>query len=127
MHPEQHYIQDHFDLYQNIDDPAYLEKEETFESWYENPIDLPGRWYLQVMRELFKETRLAKGTFIGLGRQLNLKNITCPVYLLADESTTSPPRNRFLTLRNILARQRTRSRRSSLPAATSASSWARAR
>ena len=23
MHPEQHYIQDHIDLYEHIDDPAY--------------------------------------------------------------------------------------------------------
>jgi poly(3-hydroxyalkanoate) synthetase len=27
MHPEQHYIQDHVDLYEHIDDPAYLAKE----------------------------------------------------------------------------------------------------
>jgi polyhydroxyalkanoate depolymerase len=83
MHPEQHYFEEHIDLYEHIDDPVYLAKEETFESWYENPIDLPGRWYLQVMSELFKENRFAKGTFVGLGRRLNLKDITCPVYLLA--------------------------------------------
>jgi pimeloyl-ACP methyl ester carboxylesterase len=35
MHPEQHYVQDHLDLYEHIDDPAYLAKEETFASWYE--------------------------------------------------------------------------------------------
>ena len=86
MHPEQHYFQDHIDLYEHIDDPVYLAKEETFESWYENPIDLPGRWYLQVIKQLFKENRLAKGTFVGLGRRLNLKDITCPVYLLAGEA-----------------------------------------
>ena len=86
MHPAQHYIQDHIDLYEHIDDPAYLAKEETFESWYENPIDLPGRWYLQVITQLFKENRLAKGEFVGLGRKLSLRNITCPVYLLAGAS-----------------------------------------
>ncbi|MEK6290789.1 MAG: esterase, partial [Paraburkholderia tropica] len=72
--------------YEHIDDPAYLKKEEAFESWYENPLDLPGRWYLQVIRKIFRENRLAKGTFVGLGRVLNLKSITCPVYLLAGES-----------------------------------------
>ncbi len=83
MHPEQHYIQDQIDLYENIDDPAYLAKEETFNSWYENPIDLPGRWYLQVITQLFKENRLAKGEFVGLGRKLSLRDITCATYLLA--------------------------------------------
>jgi poly(3-hydroxyalkanoate) synthetase len=86
MHPEQHYIEEHIDLYEHIDDPAYLAKQETFESWYENPIDLPGRWYLQAIQQLFKENRLAKGEFVGLGRRLDLAAIVCPVYLLAGES-----------------------------------------
>lgn len=86
MHPEQHYFAEQIDLYEHIDDPDYLSKEETFASWYENPIDLPGRWYLQVIKQLFKENRLAKGTFAGLGRRLNLKDIACPVYLLAGET-----------------------------------------
>jgi polyhydroxyalkanoate depolymerase len=86
MHPEKHYVEDHVDLYEHIGDPVYLAKRETFESWYENPIDLPGRWYLQAIRQLFKENRLAKGEFVGLGRRLNLKDVTCPVYLLAGDS-----------------------------------------
>jgi len=91
MHPEQHYFKEHIDLYEHIGDPAYLAKEEAFYSWYENPIDLPGRWYLQVIKQLFKENRLAKGQFVGLGRRLNLRDITCPIYLLAgaaDDITT---------------------------------------
>ncbi len=70
----------------------YLKKEETFESWYENPIDLPGRWYLQVIQRLFQENRLANGQFVGLGRRLNLHDITCPAYLLAgaDDDITTP-------------------------------------
>jgi poly(3-hydroxyalkanoate) synthetase len=91
MHPEQHYIKEQIDLYEHIDDPAYLAKKETFESWYENPIDLPGRWYLQAIIQLFKENRLAKGEFVGLGRQLDLRDISCPTYLLAgaaDDITT---------------------------------------
>jgi poly(3-hydroxyalkanoate) synthetase len=91
MHPEQHYFKEFIDLYEHIGDRAYLAKEEAFDSWYENPIDLPGRWYLQVIEQLFKENRLAKGQFVGLGRRLDLRNITCPTYLLAgaaDDITT---------------------------------------
>lgn len=91
MHVGERYIQDHLDLYEKLEDPVYLAKEEAFESWYENPIDLPGRWYLQVIEQLFKENRLAKGSFVGLGRKLHLRDITCPVYLLAganDDITT---------------------------------------
>ncbi len=92
MHPERHYFQDQLDLYEHIDDPGYIAKEEAFNSWYENPIDLPGRWYLEVITQLFKENRLARGEFIGLGRKLDLRNITCPTYLLAgaDDDITTP-------------------------------------
>ncbi len=86
MHPDQHYLGEFVDLYEHVDDPAYVRKEEAFARWYENPIDLPGRWYLQAIEQLFKENRLAKGTFVALGRKLNLNTITCPVYLLAGES-----------------------------------------
>jgi len=86
MHPEQHYVAEHVELWEHIGDPAYKAKTETFEAWYEDPLDLPGRWYLQAIRELFKENRFAKGEFVGLGRRLNLKSIVCPVYLLAGES-----------------------------------------
>ena len=91
MHPEEHYFEEHIDLYEHIDDPVYIAKRETFESWYENPIDLPGRWYLQAIRQLFMENRFAKGEFIGLGRRLSLRDIRRPVYLLAgaeDDITT---------------------------------------
>jgi len=92
MHPAQHYVRDHVDLYEHVDDPVYIAKEETFASWYENPIDLPGRWYLQVIRQLFQENRLAKGKFVGLGRRLDLRDIRCPSYLLAgaDDDITTP-------------------------------------
>jgi len=102
MHPDQHYMQDHIDLYEHIDDPAYLKKEENFESWYENPIDLPGRWYLQAIVQLFKENRLAKGSFVALGQTLNLRDITCPVYLLAGESDDITTREQVFDARKYL-------------------------
>lgn len=83
---------EHIDLLEHIEDPVYVKKREAFASWYENPIDLPGRWYLQVISQIFKENRLAKGEFVALGRRLDLKAIRCPVYLLAgeaDDITTS--------------------------------------
>jgi poly(3-hydroxyalkanoate) synthetase len=85
-HPEQHYIDDHIDLYEHIDDPLYVAKRETFERWYENPLDLPGRWYLQAIRQLFKENLFAKGEFVGLGRHLNLEDVKCPIFMIAGDS-----------------------------------------
>jgi poly(3-hydroxybutyrate) depolymerase len=86
MHPEQQYVDKYLDLYAHIEDESYVKRTERFERWYENPIDLPGRYYLQAIRELFKENRFARGTFVGLGRRLSLEDLTMPLYLMAGET-----------------------------------------
>ena len=91
MHPDEQYLDKYIDLYEHIEDKCYVKRTERFERWYENPIDLPGRYYLQAIKDLFKENRLAKGRFVALGRKLNLKDIWVPLYLLAgdgDDITT---------------------------------------
>jgi poly(3-hydroxybutyrate) depolymerase len=96
MHPGKQYFEKYEELYRNIDDKEYRKKFEKFESWYEYTIDLPGSFYLQVVKELFKENRLFKGDFIGLGKKLSLKNIKCSVYLLAGErDDITPPEQVF--------------------------------
>jgi len=85
MNPEQQYVDKYLDLYRHIEDKCYIKRTEQFERWYENPIDLPGRYYMQAIQLLFKENRLAKGEFVALGRKLDLKAIRSPLYLLAGE------------------------------------------
>jgi len=91
MHPEKQF-EKYLDLYQHIEEKNYIERTETFERWYENPVNLPGAFYLQAVQQLFKENRLARGEFIGLGKRLSLKNITCPVYLVAGEADDITPK-----------------------------------
>ncbi len=91
MHPGEQYVGKFVDLYDHIEDKGYIKRTERFERWYENPIDLPGRYYLQAIKELFKDNRFAKGDFEALGRRLSLAAIDCPLYLLAgaaDDITT---------------------------------------
>lgn len=97
MHPGKQYFEKYEELYRNIDDEDYRKKFEKFESWYEYTIDLPGSFYLQVVKELFKENKLVKGKFVGLGKKLNLKDIKCPLYILAGErDDITPPEQVFL-------------------------------
>ncbi|HPR06633.1 MAG TPA: alpha/beta fold hydrolase [Denitromonas sp.] len=91
MKAEEQYLGKFIDLYEHIENKNFLRRTERFERWYENPIDLPGAYYLQTIQQLFKENRFAKGEFVGLGQRLSLKDIVCPVYLLAgsdDDITT---------------------------------------
>jgi poly(3-hydroxybutyrate) depolymerase len=86
MHPGQQFMGKYIDLFAHIEDKSYIKRTEHFERWYENPIDLPGVYYLQAVKLLFKENQLAKGRFVGLGRKLQLKDINMPAYLLAGQS-----------------------------------------
>jgi len=86
MHPGEQYLGKFVDLYEHIEDGRYLNRTETFERWYENPIDLPGRYYLQAIDLLFRENQLSCGRFVALGRRITLRDITCPLYLLAGEA-----------------------------------------
>ncbi|MCB1901816.1 MAG: alpha/beta fold hydrolase [Zoogloeaceae bacterium] len=107
MHPDVQYMQKYLELYEHMNDPDYLSKTETFEAWYENPIDLPGRWYLQAINQLFKENRLAKGEFVGLGKKLDLADITCPTYLLAGASDDITTREQVFAARDLLGTPKT--------------------
>ena len=90
MHPEKQW-EKYIDLYEHIEDKNYIERVENFERWYENPINLPGAFYLQAVRQLFKENRLARGEFMGMDKRLSLEDITCPVFLLAGDDDDITP------------------------------------
>ncbi len=102
MHPEEHLMNKYLSLYAHIDDPKYLERTETFERWYENTVDLPGRWYLQVIKELFKENKFAKGEFVALGKSVKPQAITCPTYLLAGASDDITPKEQVFAAADFL-------------------------
>jgi polyhydroxyalkanoate depolymerase len=96
MHPSQQYLKKYVDLYEHIEDPSYVKRFEVFEKWYEYTLNLPGRWYLQVIKELFKENRFFNGEFVGLGKKLSLGDIRCPIFLLAgSKDDITPPAQVF--------------------------------
>jgi poly(3-hydroxyalkanoate) synthetase len=86
MHPGEQYLGKFVDLYEHVEDPRYLKRTETFERWYENPIDLPGKYYLQAINLLFRDNELARGRFVALGRRISLRDVACPLYLLAGDA-----------------------------------------
>lgn len=88
LNPQQQYLGKYLELYRHIEDRNYIARTDAFERWYETTLDLPGVYYLQAIEWLFKENRLAKGEFVGLGRRLSLGDIVCPVYLLAGADDT---------------------------------------
>lgn len=102
MHPAEQYVDKFVKLYENLADRDYLDRTETFASWYENPLDLPGVYYLQAIEELFKHNLFAKGEFVGLGRRLDLGRVACPLYLLAGEADDITTKEQVFAARDLV-------------------------
>ncbi|MDI6737206.1 MAG: alpha/beta fold hydrolase [Nanoarchaeota archaeon] len=85
MNPEDRFFNDYRDLFEHIDDENFMKRARKFRAWYEYTQNLPGKFYLQVVKELFKENKLIKGKLEILGRKVNMKNISCPLYLIGGE------------------------------------------
>jgi poly(3-hydroxyalkanoate) synthetase len=64
------------------------ELERRFAEWYAWTLDLPGTYYLEVVSWLFKENRIAQGSFPALGRTVDLADIDIPVFLMAARDDT---------------------------------------
>ncbi|PIS99536.1 poly(3-hydroxyalkanoate) synthetase [Bradyrhizobium nitroreducens] len=54
-----------------------------FERWNAETLDLPGTYYLEIVNRIFRENRIAGGSFVALGRTIDLKDVKAPVFLLA--------------------------------------------
>ena len=115
MHAGQHYVRDQVDLYEHLDDPQWLSKTEAFERWYENPLDLPGRWYLQVIDRLFKRNLLARGQYVALGRVLDLKAVACPLYLVAGEGDDITTREQVFAAERLMGTRSAHVRKRMVP------------
>jgi len=69
---------------------------EAYALWERRLLDLPGVYYRQVFELLYRDNRLAAGTFPALGRIADLSRVASPLYLLAGaQDQVSPPAQVF--------------------------------
>jgi len=85
LNPLDRFFLDYSDLYRHMSDSEYLEKSRKFRNWYEYTQNLPGKMYLQIVKELFKDNGLVKGTLRIMGTRVDLRAIKCPLFLIAGE------------------------------------------
>ena len=85
MAPMQVFYGRYLDLLGHVvnDRPAGIEKWGVNEGWYDDPNDLAGVWFLDVLENHFAKNRLYDGTWNIGGQVADLGNITCPVYVFA--------------------------------------------
>jgi len=75
-----------------VGSPGLRALEARFRDWYEATVDLPGTYYLQAVKCLFKQNQLARGCFLALGQRVELAHVRCPLFLLAarDDDLVAP-------------------------------------
>ncbi|MBI2934020.1 MAG: alpha/beta fold hydrolase [Chloroflexi bacterium] len=87
LNPYDRYIGDYVELWQaiNNEDEKAIARWRRNHIWYDNPLSIGGKWYLEAVEKLFRQNQLVKKQLEVSGQVVDLSRITCPVYLLAGE------------------------------------------
>jgi poly(3-hydroxybutyrate) depolymerase len=90
MDPATH-VAAHLRLFWHVHDREYLDHFSDFYDWYLHPVNLPGKPYLWAVEHLFVKNEMFKGELKVAGKTVNLRSITCPVFLLGGEQDDITP------------------------------------
>ena len=71
------------DLLLHLDDDAHVARYCKFEDWFKHTQDVPGAFYLWIIRHLFRDNGLIDGAIKVRGRRVELAKISMPLCLLA--------------------------------------------
>ncbi|MGE5416697.1 MAG: alpha/beta fold hydrolase [Acidobacteriota bacterium] len=106
MQLQEHYSKKYdrlWEMVQNEDEDA-LRRFIRFENWYSYTQKIPGRFYLDIIKNVFKENNLTrKGAFKLDGRPVDLSHITCPVIIMAGKKDHITPPPQAFALKNYVS------------------------
>ena len=61
------------ELLLNLDDPAHVARYREFEDWFKHTQDVPGAFYLWIVRNLFRDNGLISGSLEVRGQKVDLR------------------------------------------------------
>jgi len=67
----------------HLDEPAYVARYREFEDWFKHTQDIPGAFYLWVVRHLFRDNALVGGSLRVRNQRVNPAKLDMPLNLLA--------------------------------------------
>jgi poly(3-hydroxybutyrate) depolymerase len=76
-------IRESLQTLQPIGSPEFARLEAVFKNWNSWTIDVPGKYYLEIIEKLYKRNELASGNLVALGQKIDLSRLRLPMYLLA--------------------------------------------
>ena len=84
------------ELLNHLHDAAHLARYAEFEDWFKHTQDIPGAFYLWIVRHLFAGNELVSGALKIGGREVDLARIEAPLNLLAGTADhITPPAQVF--------------------------------
>ncbi|MBV9605777.1 MAG: alpha/beta hydrolase [Solirubrobacterales bacterium] len=86
------------DLLLNLDDPAHVARYREFEDWFKHTQDVPGAFYLWIVRNLFRDNALISGSLKVRGQQVDLSRIDMPLELMAGATDHITPPDQVFAL-----------------------------
>jgi polyhydroxyalkanoate synthase subunit PhaC len=84
-------------------DDAAQETLAAFRAWDRRVVDLPGPYFCEVFRQLYRENALATGGFQALGRTVDLRELDQPLLLLVGETDAIAPPPQALAVRALVS------------------------
>ena len=82
----------------NLDDPAHVTRYREFEDWFKHTQDIPGAFYLWIVRHLFRDNELVGGALRIGGKLVDLARIDMPLNLLAGATDHITPPDQVFAL-----------------------------
>jgi poly(3-hydroxybutyrate) depolymerase len=86
------------DLLLNLDDAAHVVRYREFEDWFKHTQDVPGAFYLWIVRHLFRDNALISGALEIGGRHVDLARIDMPLNLMGGATDHITPPDQVFAL-----------------------------
>ncbi|MGE5372358.1 MAG: alpha/beta fold hydrolase [Solirubrobacterales bacterium] len=106
LQAEEHYVKKYKRLWKWIEDgdEEAIKRMIRFENWYEYTQKLPGRFYLEIIKNIFKENNFTKPGAMKIdGQPVDFRKITCPVIIMAGKKDHITPPAQAFALKNLVS------------------------
>ncbi|MGI8505456.1 MAG: alpha/beta fold hydrolase [Solirubrobacteraceae bacterium] len=91
------------ELLGHLDDHRYVERYREFEEWFKHTQDIPGDFYLWIVRHLFRDNALIGGELEVRGGQVDLGRLEMPLNLLGGATDHITPPDQVFALADYAA------------------------
>ena len=86
------------DLLAHVDESDYVDRYRIFEDWFKHVQDIPGGFYLWIIRHLFANNELIRGELEVQGARVDLAKLDMPLNLLGGATDHITPADQVFAL-----------------------------